>query len=87
MNDINLFVPITKIDAAQRLVYGVVTAETPDVSGEVCDYVSTKPHYQKWSHNFMSASGGKSFGDLRAIYGNVAAGQVCRRHSITGKHI
>ena len=59
MNDINLFVPITKIDAAQRLVYGVVTAETPDVSGEVCDYVSTKPHYQKWSHNFMSASGGK----------------------------
>ena len=30
MNDINLFVPITKIDAAQRLVYGVVTAEAPD---------------------------------------------------------
>ena len=57
MDDMNLFVPITKIDAAQRLVYGVVTAETPDVAGEVCDYASTKPHYQKWSQNFMSASG------------------------------
>jgi hypothetical protein len=76
MNDMNLFVPITKIDAAQRLVYGVVTAEAPDVSGEVCDYASTKPHYQKWSQNFMSASGGKSFGNLRAMHGNVAAGKL-----------
>jgi hypothetical protein len=30
MDDMNLFVPITKIDAAQRLAYGVVTAEAPD---------------------------------------------------------
>jgi hypothetical protein len=43
MNDMTLFVPITKIDAAQRLVYGVVTAEASDVSGEVCDYASIKP--------------------------------------------
>jgi hypothetical protein len=76
MDDMTLFVPITKIDAAQRLVYGVVTAETPDVSGEVCDYVSTKPHYQKWSQNFVSASGGKSFGNLRAMHGAVAAGKL-----------
>ncbi len=76
MNDMNLFVPITKIDAAQRLVYGVVTAEAPDVSGEVCDYASTKPHYQKWSQNFVHASGGKSFGNLRAMHGAVAAGKL-----------
>ena len=76
MDDMNIFVPITKIDAAQRLVYGVVTAEAPDVSGEVCDYASTKPHYQKWSQNFASASGGKSFGNLRAMHGNVAAGKL-----------
>jgi len=31
MNDLNIFVPITKIDAVRRLVYGVVTAETPDI--------------------------------------------------------
>jgi hypothetical protein len=76
MDDMNIFIPITKIDAAKRLVYGVVTAETPDVIGEVCDYASTKPHYQKWSQNFASASGGKSFGNLRAMHGAVAAGKL-----------
>ena len=76
MDDMNIFVPITKIDAAQRLVYGVVTAETPDVSGEVCDYASTKPLYQKWSQKFASATDGKSFGNLRAMHSNVAAGKL-----------
>jgi hypothetical protein len=33
MKNMKIFVPITKIDAAQRLVYGIVTAEKPDVSG------------------------------------------------------
>ena len=93
MNDMNIFVPITKIDAAQRLVYGVVTAERPDVSGEVCDYASTKPHYQKWSRNFASATDGKSLGNLRAMHSNVAAGKLVeiafndeqRRIEICGK--
>lgn len=93
MNDMTLFVPITKIDAAQRLVYGVVTAEMPDVTGEVCDYASTKPHYQKWSQNFADASGGKSLGNLRAMHGNIAAGKLVdiafndaqRRIEICGK--
>jgi len=76
MDDMKIFVPITKIDAAQRLVYGVVTAEAPDVSGEVCDYASTKPLYQKWSQNFANASGGKSFGNLRAMHGAIAAGKL-----------
>lgn len=76
MHDMKIFVPITKIDAAQRLVYGVVTAETPDIAGEVCDYASTKPHYQKWSRNFASATDGKSLGNLRAMHGNVAAGKL-----------
>jgi hypothetical protein len=35
MDGMNLFVPITKIEASKRLVYGVVAAEAPDVSGEV----------------------------------------------------
>jgi hypothetical protein len=76
MDDMTIFVPITKIDAAQRLVYGVVTAETPDISGEVCDYASTKPQYQKWSHGFASVTDGKSFGNLRAMHGTVAAGKL-----------
>jgi hypothetical protein len=76
MDDMKLFIPITKIDAAQRLVYGVVTAEMPDVSGEVCDYASTKPLYQKWSQKFADATDGKSFGNLRAMHANVAAGKL-----------
>jgi len=76
MDDMKIFVPITKIDAAQRLVYGVVTAEKPDVMGEVCDYASTKPLYQRWSQNFASATDGKSLGNLRAMHANVAAGKL-----------
>ncbi len=76
MNDMNIFVPITKIDAARRLVYGVVTAEKPDIAGEVCDYASTKPYYQKWSQTFAHATEGKSLGNLRAMHGNVAAGKL-----------
>ena len=76
MDDMNIFIPITKIDAARRLVYGVVTAETPDISGEVCDYASTKPLYQKWSQKFANATDGKSFGNLRAMHSNIAAGKL-----------
>jgi hypothetical protein len=91
--DLKLFVPIVKIDAAKRLVYGVVTAEAPDALGEVCDYASTKPHYQKWSQKFAAATDGKSFGNLRAMHGAVAAGKLvdiafnddARRIEICGK--
>jgi hypothetical protein len=71
-----MFVPITKIDAAQRLVYGIATGEKVDRSGEVCDYASTKPFYEKWSSDIEKASGGKSLGNLRAMHGKVAAGKV-----------
>ncbi len=76
MDDMNIFIPITKVDAARRLVYGVVTAEAPDIAGEVCDYASTKPLYQKWSHKFADATDGKSFGNLRAMHSNIAAGKL-----------
>ena len=76
MDDLNLFIPITKVDAEKRLVYGVATAELPDVSGELCDYASTKPLYQKWSANFEKVTDGKSLGNLRAMHGSVAAGKL-----------
>ncbi len=76
MDELKLFIPITKVDAAQRLVYGVATAEKPDVSGEVCDYASTKPYYEKWSGDIAKVTEGKSFGNLRAMHGNVAAGKL-----------
>jgi len=76
MDDMQIFIPITKIDAERRLVYGVVTAEAPDGAGEVCDYASTKPLYQKWSQKFADATEGRSFGNLRAMHSNIAAGKL-----------
>ncbi len=73
---LRLAIPITKVDAANRLVYGLATAEVPDRAGEVCDYASTKPLYEKWSSNIAATSGGKSYGNLRAMHGQVAAGKV-----------
>jgi hypothetical protein len=71
-----LFIPLSKADAAQRLIYGYATAELPDRSGEICDYATTKPYYEQWSADFAKASGGKSLGNLRAMHGNVAAGKI-----------
>jgi hypothetical protein len=71
-----LFIPLSKADAAQRLIYGYATAELPDRSGEICDYATTKPYYEQWSEDFAKASGGKSLGNLRAMHGKVAAGKI-----------
>jgi hypothetical protein len=76
MAELNLFIPLTKIDAEKRIVYGVATAETLDRSGEICDYASTKPFYEKWSNGIAKATGGKSLGNLRAMHGKVAAGKL-----------
>lgn len=76
MPDLSMFIPITKVDAMQRLVYGVATAEVEDRVGEICDYDSTKLHYRKWSDEIAQSTNGKSLGNLRAMHGPVAAGKV-----------
>ena len=76
MADLRMFIPLTKVDIEKRLVYGIATAEEADLSGEVCDYASTKGHYEKWSEGVKKASGGKSLGNLRAMHGPIAAGKV-----------
>jgi hypothetical protein len=76
MSALRMFIPITKVDAARRLVYGLATAETEDRAGEICDYASTKPLYEKWSAEIAKSTRGKSFGNLRAMHGPVAAGKV-----------
>ncbi len=73
---LNLFIPLAKADAVRRIVTGYATAELPDRAGEICDYASTKPLYEQWSADFSKASGGKSFGNLRAMHGKVAAGKI-----------
>jgi hypothetical protein len=76
MSALRIFIPITKVNAARRLIYGVATAEVKDRAGEICDYASTKPFYEKWSQEIAKSSGGKSLGNLRAMHGAVAAGKI-----------
>lgn len=71
-----MFIPITKVDVARREVYGVMAEETPDKSGEVFDYASSKPLIQKWSEQFDKATGGKSLGNVRIQHGNAVAGKI-----------
>ena len=76
MSALDLFLPLLKVDLDRRLVSGVATAETPDRAGEIFDYASSKPYFEQWSADALAASGGKSFGAVRAMHGNVAAGKL-----------
>ncbi len=76
MSALDLFLPLLKVDLDRRLVSGVATAETPDRAGEIFDYASSKPYFEQWSAEALAASGGKSFGTVRAMHGPVAAGKL-----------
>ena len=76
MSALDLFLPLAKVDLDRRLVTGVATAETPDRSGEIFDYASSKPYFEKWSVEAAAATGGKSFGAVRAMHTPIAAGKL-----------
>lgn len=65
---------ITKIDRERREVWGVAAVEEPDRAGEILDYETSKPHFERWSQSFVDATGGKSKGNLRAMHTKIAAG-------------
>jgi hypothetical protein len=71
-----LFIPITKVDAERRLVYGTLSEETRDKSDEILDYATAKPAFEKWSDEIKEVSGGKSLGNVRAMHGAIAAGKL-----------
>ena len=75
---LSMFIPITKVDQENRLVYGMATAELPDRSGEICDYASTKPFYEKWSEHFAKSTEAMgvepSLGNLRSMHNKVSSG-------------
>jgi len=72
----NRFIPITKVDAERREVWGVAAEEAPDKSDEVMDYGWSKPNFEKWSQAIQAASGGKSLGNVRAMHQPIAAGKI-----------
>lgn len=72
----NVFIPIAKVDAARREVWGWAAEEAPDKSGEIMDYDTSKPLFMAWSETIAKNSDGKSLGNVRAMHGNVAAGKL-----------
>lgn len=71
-----VFVPLYKVDEEQRLVYGRITQEMLDKSGEVMDYATSKPYFEKWSNDIHEASGGLSKGNVRVMHGLNACGKL-----------
>lgn len=76
MSKLNVFFKLAKVDAVNRLVYGVLAQETADGQREIMDYESSKPEFEKWSGDIAKASDGKSLGNVRAMHGKVAAGKL-----------
>lgn len=74
--DTLIFAQLMKVDTKNRIVYGRAVQEVPDASGEIFDYKSSKPHFEKWVAETKEASAGKSLGNIRAMHGNVAAGKA-----------
>jgi hypothetical protein len=71
-----VFVPLTKVDEEKRLVYGTITQEVLDKSGEMMDYATSKPNFEKWSNDIETASGGLSKGNVRVMHGLSVAGKL-----------
>jgi hypothetical protein len=71
-----LFAQIRKVDEAKRLVIARAVQEVADHSGEIFDYRTSRPYFEEWSKSQFDASGGKSYGNVRAMHGKIAAGIV-----------
>lgn len=70
------FIPISKVDTERREVWGWGAVEEPDQANEVLDYNSSKPNFVAWSAQAQKRSGGRSFGNLRAMHQPIAAGKL-----------
>jgi hypothetical protein len=74
----NIYAQLSKVDESKRLVYGIATAEKVDRSGEIMDYATSKPFFEKWVAETMEATNGQSQGNLRAMHGKTAAGKLIK---------
>lgn len=73
---VRVFARLTKVDEEKRVVYGRATEEIGDRAQEIFDYTTSKPYFEEWSASCYKDSGGKSFGNLRAMHSAVAAGKL-----------
>lgn len=72
----SIYAPLVKVDTEKREVYGYAAIEEPDESGEIMDYETSKPFFQKWSAGAHKRSGGKSLGNVREMHESAAAGKI-----------
>ena len=78
MNPLNLFIPLSKVDVEKREVWGRITQEVLDKSGEIMDYATSKPMFEKWSAEFEKATDGASLGNVREMHGKSAVGKLIK---------
>jgi hypothetical protein len=71
-----VFARITKVDENTREVTGRAVQSVVDRENEIFDYPSSKPEFQKWSAEVFQDTEGKSYGNVRAMHGNVCAGKL-----------
>ena len=76
MSALDLFLPLAKVDLDRRLVTGVATAETPDRSGEIFDYASSKPYFEKWSAEARRRAAANRSAPFAPCMAPVAAGKL-----------
>lgn len=62
------FFQLTKVDEAERMVYGLVTAERVDKDGEICHYESTVPQYKAVNDEMGKATDGANIMPLREMH-------------------
>jgi hypothetical protein len=72
----NIFLPLSKVDSIEGIIYATAALEEPDRAGEIFDYGTSKPHFEKWSEGIAKATDGKSVGNVRAMHSNISAGKV-----------
>ncbi len=75
----NAFFPLQKVveqPDGTCLVYSRGTQEVRDAVDEVFDYDSSVPLIRQWSDDVFKTSGGKSYGNVRAMHGKQAAGKL-----------
>lgn len=70
---------IRKVDEAKRQVWGTLVEEVPDRAGEIFDYATSKPYFERWNEKVakQTARTGQevSLGALRAMHKSIGAGK------------
>jgi hypothetical protein len=73
MSALRLFLPIGKVDAVKRIVYGTLTAEVPDKADEIFDYESESLPWKPGLMRFMRPQMVSRTGTCTRLHSRIAA--------------